>query len=346
MKILCATTETTNTYNYDINNAIKKEYSNCAIELGIENFWSRSGDYNIIHIHWPEALFNWKKNVDETDLKGLINCLEYWKKKSRIIITRHNLVPHIHNNNTYEKIFEIVFNYADTVVHLGNYSVKEFMEHYPKIQTHHVVIPHPVYANYPNYISRKEATKKLGIPDKKFVIVIFGSIRNMEEKKIILDSFRKVKIKHKILLANRWLYYSERRKRWREYVQYYFSQKYYIKSKEVSEDEIQIYLNASDIVFVPRINVLNSAIPLLAFTFGKTTIGPFFGSIGEILIETGNPVFDPSNISSIIDAILQAKRLTEKGKGEENREYAIQNWNLELIAKKHFELYTLVLSEK
>lgn len=344
MKILCVTSATLNAYNSNINNTIKREYPQCTIRLGIEDFWNMSGDYDIIHLQWPEALFNWKKNVAKKDLDELMVCLHYWKSKSRLIVTRHNASPYLHNNKFYEEIFEEIFRSVSAIIHLENYSVTEFQKRYPSIQVNHVVIPIGAYTNYPNNMSKAEARKKLNISNKKFVLAVFGSIRTEEEKKLVLDSFNKVKIKNKSLLITRWPYYPERSRRWKEYFRFYFSKKYYIRSQEIADSDIQIFMNAADIVFIPRHKALNSSMLTLGFTFGKTVVGPNLGSIGDVLHRTGNPIYDPNNINSASEAIMEGKLLTEKGKGDENRHYALQHWNLELTAKKHVELYTQVLA--
>lgn len=345
MKILCVTPDTLNAYHSNINNTIKKEFPQCKIKLGIEDFWNKSGDYDIIHLQWPEALFNWKENVGQKDLHDLVECLNYWKGKAKLLITRHNASPYLHNNKFYEEIYEEIFKAVSTIIHLDNYSVGEFSRHYPDVQVQHVVIPIGAYTNYPNVLSKTEARKKLRISDKKFVILVFGSIRTEEEKILILESFDLIKIKNKILLVSRWPYYPERWKRWKEYVQHYWSSKYHIKSHEVADNDVQIYLNASDILLIPRRKALNSSMLTLGVTFGKTVVGPNIGSIGEILNRIGNPTFEPDDINSVTAAIIKAKQLNENGKGEENRQYALKYWNPELIAKDHFELYVQFFRE-
>lgn len=68
-------------------------------------------------------------------------------------------------------------------------------------------------------------------------------------------------------------------------------------------------------------------------------IGPNIGNIGEILQDTGNPVFHPDNKFDIIRALEAARQLSARRKGEDNYAYAIENMNSGKIGKEYAELY-------
>ena len=67
--------------------------------------------------------------------------------------------------------------------------------------------------------------------------------------------------------------------------------------------------------------------------------GPDNGNVGELLRETGNPVFSPDDNAGIVRALEQAGRLAEQGKGEENYRYARQHMNLEVVANAYIDAY-------
>ena len=48
---------------------------------------------DLIHIHWPEAIFDWKEPSNE-NLLALEQRIVEWKQATKIIYTRHNEVPH------------------------------------------------------------------------------------------------------------------------------------------------------------------------------------------------------------------------------------------------------------
>ena len=103
--------------------------------------------------------------------------------------------------------------------------------------------------------------------------------------------------------------------------------------------DLPYYMAASDVIFIQRKDILNSASIPLAFLFHKVVIGPNIGNIGEILQDTGNPVFHPDNKFDIIRALEAARQLSARRKGEDNYAYAIENMNSGKIGKEYAELY-------
>lgn len=109
--------------------------------------------------------------------------------------------------------------------------------------------------------------------------------------------------------------------------------------KTVAFEEVQVYLKAADLVFVPRFNTLNSGNVALGFTFGKVVTGPGYGVIGETLNKTGNPVFDPVDLNSVCDAISAGFELAEAGHGIKNKEYANHHMKWEDIGVDTLKAY-------
>ncbi len=110
------------------------------------------------------------------------------------------------------------------------------------------------------------------------------------------------------------------------------------------EDEVQDYLNAADILIIPRINSLNSGNVALGLTFGKVIVGPDTGVIGETLRATGNPVFDPQNRKSLAVALLLARDLLTTKLGENNRAFAMNELDWGKIAQQHIAFYKQLLT--
>jgi len=47
----------------------------------------------------------------------------------------------------------------------------------------------------------------------------------------------------------------------------------------IPDNDIQIYMNAADIIVLPYLDILNSGVAILAMSFGKPVIAPRTGSI-------------------------------------------------------------------
>ena len=109
-------------------------------------------------------------------------------------------------------------------------------------------------------------------------------------------------------------------------------------------DQVQNYMNAADVLLIPRIASLNSANVQLGFAFSKVTVGPDYGVVGEILKQTGNPVFKPGNIDSLLDAMKTALELSGTGLGNRNHQYAMENWDWKRLTNQHVEFFRSLLN--
>ena len=320
-----------------------------SIQASISLFWERDSQmfFDIVHIQWPEELFNWQP-IGKKDLKDLIDQLEWWKAKgSKVIVTRHNIYPHI-LNELYRDAYEVIYNQASAVVHFSEASIKNFKSIYvaeKAIETIHKVIPHPMYDGIENNCSRKEARDLLKVDKDKAVILIFGSIRHKEEQEFILHVYNKLDHADKFMIVPRWflptkggflqrifskvkLFFTE------------FGKNTMLQNYMVPEDEIQLYMNASDIVFIPRFEVLNSGVVMLAFSFNKVVVGPSTGSIKELLDLSSNPVYQVGNIEDATSKIKKGFELSKKQ--VQNYSFAKRHMNWGAIVEKYISLYAVV----
>ncbi len=78
--------------------------------------------------------------------------------------------------------------------------------------------------------------------------------------------------------------------------------------------DLPYYMAASNVIFIQRKGQLNSVNIPLAFLFHKVVIGPDSGNIGELLRNTGNPVFRSDKKQDIIRALKEARHLSARGK--------------------------------
>ena len=114
----------------------------------------------------------------------------------------------------------------------------------------------------------------------------------------------------------------------------------------ISDDEINKIFNHAQIGFIQRVKINNSGNVPLNMLFGNVVIGPNDGNVGYWLKETGNVAFDvgknPINLRKALeDAIL----LVDSHKGEENRQYAINEWNTHKIGMMHINAYKNLLDD-
>lgn len=314
---------------------------------------SKPKGFDIIHFHWPEYIFPWLGGVPSyQDLEKLKDCLIFYKSNgTKIVVTRHNTLPH-KMDTIYYTLYDLLYQAADGIIHYGNFSKQEFLlnNQYPKLR--HTVIPHPAY-EVDLTLNLEIARKKLNIPKDAFVFLSSGRIRHFEEQIMVIKAFERADLPNAILILLRSLPHDKKpafkstpfkRIKW-ELKQWsidlnYKKKKIFLKRGILAWYDLQLYIQAANCIFIPRINTLNSGIVPLAFSCGKTTVGPAVGNMKELLELNGNPLFDPKNNESIQKALRQAMQINL---GQANQDLAFSKWSSQKVGSMHLEFYQSIL---
>lgn len=309
---------------------------------------------DVIHIHWPELLV--KSQLSDMTREDLLQrsnfekVLDQLKKKkkagTKIISTIHNEKPHTDSKGLFSQFYSDIYSLSDGFIHMGLESEKLTHLQFEEETAGKVsfLINHGDYSIFPSNLDRDYCRKKLKIGKNQKVLLAFGAIRSEAELNMGIESFKKAGIDNSIyIMAGKLPYpYKSRLKHFTIRKKLYsnlFNEKIRTVEKIISPEEVQIYLKSADALFIPRFNTLNSGNVALGFTFGKVVVGPNYGVIGETLIKTGNPVFDPYNLNSVSNAIKSGFDSHESGLGEKNLNYAQNELSWKAVAKKTFEAY-------
>ena len=331
----------TNKYISTLKNALITE----GIEAtrSVDEFWNNYQKYDIIHYQLLESsLFHRPLNV-------IIEHIERVKKYCKIIVTCHDINLYYIKDEKIKSFMEYIYNHCDAMIHLGNYSYNYYINKLDK-KIKHFIIPHHIYDSvYKFSLDKSVARKKLNIPFDANVLLCFGIFRNDNERRLVLKAWKRAKIENKYLLAPTFYHINMRRRNiiflflQRMKAWYYRFRGVHLTNEFIPHDRVETYLCASDILMIQRVVILNSGNLSLGFHAQKVVVGPKIGNVGEILEETGNPVFNPNDISSVAKAIQEGFRLKDTDLPQKNHEYAMKNWNVSLIARKHIEAYQEIL---
>lgn len=309
---------------------------------------------DVIHLHWPELLV--KSQLSDMSREDLLQSsnfekvIDQLKKKksagSKIISTIHNEKPHTDSNGVFSQFYSEIYSLSDGFIHMGTESEKltnlQFNQETKGKES--FIIPHGNYSIFPSNLKREECRKKLQLGANQKVLLTFGAIRSELELNLGIDSFKKAGIDNSIYIMAGKLpfpyksqlnHFRVRKKLYR----HHFSDKIRTVEKVISPEEVQIYLKSADLLFIPRYNTLNSGNVALGFTFGKVVVGPDYGVIGETLKLTGNPVFDPYNLSSVSEAIRSGFESTNSDLAEKNLQYAQNELSWGAVAQKTVKAY-------
>ncbi len=348
MKILVTYDNKQNPYCQEIYSIFEKPDFEITYYKGLPN--TDLSQFDIVHIHWPETLTDWK----DPDSKQLDVIEKKLQNAGLVIATLHNYRPHFFSSPNSLKLYQIVYKHADGIIHLGQFGLNEYQKKYNEFANNqlHCVIPHPLYSPYPNTIDRVHARSKLGIARHAKVVLIFGKIRHQVERTFIIRVFRKLNLADKLLLVSRQLpswFYSEVLKRInvlrklsaclnkRVLNEYFFYNR-------VPDADVQLFLKAADVLFVPRANTLNSGLPFLTWSFDRVVVAPDCGNISECMKAMDNPLYDPGNIDSAVLAIKKGMELSQGLEAGELFNRASERYRPEIISNKTKEFINQVLA--
>ena len=300
------------------------------VRCSTNEFWDSDTPYDIIHFQWPEEVMGW--NCDDPDrIRRLEERITFFRSRgARFVYTRHNVRPY-DANEVIGRAYDIIEGQSDVVVHMGRYSLDEFAAKHA--DSRNVIIPHHIYQyTYKEDISVERARQYLNLPQEAFIVTSFGKFRNREERRMVTGAFRKWDEAKKFLLAPRLYpfsrfnrYGSNFFKRWASRAGYYLlipllnrlrRMHAGASDEPIDNCDLPYYMAASDVIFIQRKDILNSASIPLAFLFHKVVIGPNIGNIGEILHDTGNPSSTPTTNLISYEHWRQPANCPPEGRGK------------------------------
>lgn len=169
------------------------------VRCSTKEFWESDKTYDIIHFQWPEEVVG--RMCDDP---GIVRRLEeriafFRSRGTHFVYTRHNVRPH-YANEVIGRAYDIIESQSDVVVHMGRFSLEEFVGKHP--DSRNAVILHHIYQyTYQEDISVERARQYLQLPQEAFIVTAFGEFRNCEETRMVLEAFRSWNEKQKLLLA-------------------------------------------------------------------------------------------------------------------------------------------------
>lgn len=317
------------------------------VTTGVDEFWNPSRCYDIIHFQWPEVVSLGTGQIHLAALAGQIRRVA--ENGTKFALTRHNEISHRSQTENVRQLYQVVESACDVVFHMGEYSKVTMPMENRKPGSMHCIVPHFIYPVIPR-LDKAESRQMLGMPQSAKIVLAFGEVRSDEERELVLSIKQALKHDKIKLLAPR-LFETPIRghgklaacREIRHRLHFLRFGLFTKTGRCVSDLEMSRLFSACDVVLIQRKRILNSGNLPMGFYFGKIVVGPDRGNVGEILKETGNPVFDPDDFASVSNAILEAFVLADSGKGDENRRYAESFWSPQVCARRIIQAYEQVL---
>ncbi|WP_244917979.1 glycosyltransferase family 4 protein [Nostoc linckia] len=304
---------------------------------------------DIIHLHWLHPFFVHSKNPLVNIIKFVIIILELMILKIigiKIIWTVHNIKNHENKNLALDRIYSLtVAKLANAMIAHCHIAKKEIVKKFSVKNADKIfVVPHGNYIEaYDNKIGKLNARKILGLQDSSMVFLFLGTIRAYKGVFELIDQFSQLNSDKsnniQLVIAGR---------------VYDDSQEITDTLKEkiakdprikffpgfVPDDEVQVYMNACDVVIFPYRDILTSGAVILAMSFGRACIAPCKGCIGEVLDEQGAFLYQIDDKKGLMKAMNSAieKQHELLSMGQYNFKLA-QQYNWDYIAQMTADVY-------
>jgi glycosyltransferase involved in cell wall biosynthesis len=186
-------------------------------------------------------------------------------KITKIVCIADNIIPH--EPKPGDTIFTKYFiKPVDSFITMSEKVKQDLLVFAPNKPT--VFIPHPLYDNFGEKISKDIARKYLNIETDEKIILFFGFIRKYKGLDILLDSIKILQrsdLSIKLLIAGE---FYEDEKLYKEQInQLGIEQQLILRTNFISDNEVKYYLCASDVIVQPYRSATQSGVTPLAYHF-------------------------------------------------------------------------------
>ncbi len=302
------------------------------------------GKPDILHLHTLHYFFFGKNQIHRL-VKFLIFISQVVILRlmgTKIVWTVHEWADRWSNGQTnippiwaatLGRLFHAVITHCNTT---KNEIIKAFrLENQNKV----FVVLHGNYiGSYENEVSQLDARQILGIPPDDLVFLLFGNILRAKGFLEAIDAFKCLREKKIFLLIAG--YPGE------EEIEELIKDK--VKENEnilfvpgiVPDEEVQIYMNASDCVIVPYKVSTTSGVTILAMSFGRDCIAPHVGFFRDMLDDCGAFLYDSTHEDNLLQAMKGAieKRASILDMGKHNFKIA-EEWSWDYVAEETINIY-------
>lgn len=260
--------------------------------------------YEIVNIQFPEALFDFKIPT-QNELEELELEIKKWKNNAKIVVILNDGKSHYDLENKFRHLFELIYKYADAVVHLGRFSL-ETNEKYFSEDCIHTVIYHPLYVSLLEDSIAENIEEKIILNFKeRYVVVVIGAIRSVEEVKLILEVFKKIPHQNKFLVVpNMFPFWKlppnlpyRIRKIYKSIMLFLYcfplkKDQYFFGYNFIEYPYMIDLVKKSSLMVIPRLKNLNSGNLFLGLTFDKPMVIPKIGNLTEFAELFDLPLLD------------------------------------------------------
>lgn len=302
----------------------------------------------ILHILWDYKV----PLVDRTLL-----MLYYKLLGKRIAYTAHNVnAARRDNKDSLMNRLTLRFQYrlADHIFVHTEKMKDELHKDFQVRETAVTVIPHGVNTAVPQTgLTSEDARQRLGIKHNDKMILFFGGIKAYKGLEDLLAAFQQVAG----TFANSGLIIAGQAQGHEGYMgliqnlidKHPGRDRIIQRIGYIPDDEIELYFKAADVAVLPYVDIFQSGVLLLAYTFGLPVIVTDVGSLREDIIE-GRTGFvcrprDPDELCATIERYFNSMLFKElDSRRNEIRDYALSKYSWRTVSELTKNVYEQILA--
>lgn len=233
---------------------------------------------------------------------------------SKVVCIADNIIPH--EKRTGDKLFTRYFlKSVDACITMSEKVLNDlrlFDQSKPA-----QFVPHPLYDNFGEKISKEDARKYLGIDKNEKIILFFGFIRKYKGLDILLDAMKILGSSNntplgdggKLLIAGE--FYEDDKPYLQQIKNNGLEEVVMLRTNFIPDSEVKYYLCAADCVVQPYRNATQSGVTPLAYHFEKPMIVTNVGGLPSLVPDGKVGLVAEPNAASIAEKISQYFQLGE-----------------------------------
>ncbi len=294
----------------------------------------------IWHLHWPERMLNRRSGTAACLRAAALLALAFLARlrKTRLIWTVHNLVPHEYDHVWVGRWFWPAFiRQLSGFIALSALGKQLIEERHPLLRrVPGFIIPHGHYRGaYPDSVSQADARAALGLPPDAQVAAFVGQVRPYKNVPHLVDTFRQIPGEQAWLLIAGQPYGPALREAVLKTAG--AAPRVHLALDFLPETALQTYLRAADLIVLPFAEILNSGSALLALSFDRPILVPRKGAIAELEGDLG-PEWVRAYAGALTPSIL-AGALEAAHRDPPGRCKALNEFGWESLAKRTLEAF-------
>lgn len=186
-------------------------------------------------------------------------------------------------------------------------------------------VPHPLYDNFGEKISRQEARKKLQLDENEKIILFFGFIRRYKGLDILLESMALLK-DHPVKLLVAGEFYEDEKPYLDKVKELGLEDKVILHTRFISDSEVKYYLCAANAVIQPYRSATQSGVTPLAYHFEVPMIVTNVGGLPDLVPDGKVGLVAEPNPTSLAEKVRSFFEIGEDeflpGLREEKKKYS------------------------